>query len=161
MSNIFLFFLDKVQYFSGMKKKIEKKVNNTSMESKEYTTNRNWSYIATELKQWSLNPENQIIEEYYTNLDIPHDTFYRHVASNKELKEAHQYALIRLGINREKVVNKHFLSLGTALAASLPDYLPRWQKNAEDRAKLKMQIAEAEKPAVINFYQKPIPEEDK
>lgn len=124
-----------------LKKKNTKKLpkaNNPSMEPKEYTTNRNWDFIASELKQWAIRDDSLILEEFYTNLDIPHDTFYRNIATNTTLSEAHAFALTRLGINREKVCNKNNLSMNSVMANSLPDYLERWKKNVEWRHKLKI-----------------------
>lgn len=134
---------------NNLKKAATAKSDNISTRPTEYTTNRNWNLISDQLKQWSLKEDSQILEEFYTNLDIPHDTFYRNIATNETLKEAHKFALTRLGINREKHCNKNNLSMNSVMANSLPDYLDRWKKNVEWRQKMKNEDDNQDKKYIL------------
>lgn len=101
------------------------------------TTNRDWDFIAEQLKRWSLQPESFILEEFYTNLDIPEKTFYDNLEKSETLNEAHSYALTRLGINREKLAIKRGENVNSTNSFILPHYLKRWSKQIEWRAELK------------------------
>ena len=110
---------------------------------KEYTTNRAWDLIASDLKQWALLPDSFILEEFYTNQDIPEQTFIDNCKKNKVLEEAHIFALIRLGINREKLAIKRGENINTTNSFVLPHYLKRFKEQIEWRNDLKKIISDA------------------
>lgn len=105
---------------------------------KKPTKSRCWeSSTAERLKKWALKPDSYMIEVFYTNEDMPRQTFYDGVARNEELKAAHEYALERVGINRENLAIEKNLGLNSVAAFILPHYLDRWKKEIEWRQALK------------------------
>jgi len=92
-----------------------------------------WGHISDMLVHF----DGDFIEEFYINLGIPRSSFYDAVNKYSFMAEAHLIALERIGIRNERICRKHFLSMGSVIAASLPDYLPRWKTNKEWNAQLK------------------------
>jgi len=117
------------------------------------TRNSNWEEgVADRLELFASKEDAYILEEFYLNERIPERTFYDGVARNEKLRQAHDYALMRLGVNREKLALKGREGLNTANVAMLPVYLNRWAKHkahSEAREDKKMGDTENQTKIVV------------
>jgi hypothetical protein len=106
--------------------------HNTQSKKTTKTRNSNWEEaVADRLEQFASKDDVYILEEFYLNERIPAQTFYDGVGRNQRLKEAHTFAITKLGINREKLALKNREGLNSANVAMLPVYLERWAKYKE------------------------------
>ena len=151
-----------------MKKKIEKKTNNISTvneeEANEITRIRQeniaWNSVAERLKAYALRPDSISIYRFYLTEEIPKPAFYEAIKKYPKMAEAYEYAMEYMGTNREAKCDTKNLTESHMIAKPMWQFLELYHIDLKERAKLKAQVAEAQKPAVINYYSKPIPEED-
>ena len=146
-----------------MKKKIEKKTNNIITVNQKESSERSeydWSKVAQRLKEYSMRPTSINIYRFFLNEDIPESTFNDAVARESCMKVANAFAKIMVGCNREEICVARNLTDSHVTARPLWQFLDMYHLDMKERAKLKQMVADAQRPAVINYYSKPIPEED-
>lgn len=138
---------------SNLKNKIKTKGKSPKhiTEKREYTTKRNWKFIAGQLKNWSLKPDSYILEEFYTDLDIPSQVYYENAQTDADLKEAHEFALTRIGINREKLSIKRNESINNTNSWVLTHYFQRFRDELKFRNDLKKELDNESKNITINI----------
>lgn len=123
------------------------KTNKTNIERSKQGNLRSWEErLAEQLKDWSLKPDSFMIEEFITNMDIPETTFHQALDRNPILNEAHNFALLRIGINREKLAAEKSLGMNSAVMWTMAQYHKRHKKEQEFRAKLKAETEAASIP---------------
>lgn len=114
------------------------------MEIGKYSKNKNWyNNTADALKQWSLRPDAFEIDEFFTSRDIPQSTYYQALIDSEVMKEAHEFAKSRIGINRQRIAIEKNLGINSTVAFTLPRYLKSFREEYVARAKLKEEQEQA------------------
>jgi len=124
---------------------------------KSQRTSSDWSFIASLLKSWSRRSDALVIEEFYTDQNIPRAVYYDAVERNEEMKEAHEFAKTRIGINLEKL---GFQRNPSMIKDAMTDYMDRRRKGEEWKATLRAMVAQAQAPTTINYITAKVPKDD-
>jgi hypothetical protein len=92
--------------------------------------------LAAEEVAWALNTEDAIVfEEFLMLKGIGQSTFYKWLHAHECLANAHNFAMMVIGVRREKgAINRKYD--GTIILKSLPIYSESWKKIEEWRSKL-------------------------
>lgn len=77
------------------------------------------------------------IERFLLNIGIIERVYYDAVSRLPDLKEAHERALMKMGVKREEMCIENKLGMSSVVAYSLPQFLKRWKLDAEWRAHVK------------------------
>lgn len=151
-----------------MKKNRSGKTNNPSTLKEDNATKVRgeeiaWDSVAVRLREYASNPKNYNIHRFYLSEGYDPKVFYEAVDRNINMKQAHAYAKIMIGCNREDKAISVNATDSHVISRTIYQNLPEYHEDMQERARLKTMIAEAQKPAVINCYSKgfPIDEEGK
>ena len=120
-----------------MKKKKSITKNNTLEEKEVKNRTVEAHYDWSKMAQLLRNSTCRSIERFYLSMGIPKQTYYDAVKRDPIMREAHDFALERIGCDREEYCWDQKLSSNSIIGLSLPQFLNRWKDDTEWRAKLK------------------------
>lgn len=92
--------------------------------------------LAAEEVAWALNTEDALVfEEFLMLKGIGQSTFYKWLHAHESLAKAHNFAMMVIGVRREKgAINRKFDA--NIILKSLPIYSESWRNLEEWRSKL-------------------------
>lgn len=111
---------------------------NTLSLQMEPSNNAHKERLAIKLITWAKeDPDAFCLEQFWNLVGISDDTFYRWCKKSEKLEAAHKFALLELGIKRERISIEKNLNINHVTAFVLPHYHKRWNEEIKWRASLK------------------------